>query len=53
MIQPQITKQISLQYCSSYIVIMQFVHQRVDKGDVLWTGEIYDYLEEFHYMRKQ
>lgn len=32
---------------------MQFVHERADKGDVTWAGEIFDYLEEFHYVRKQ
>lgn len=50
MIRPQITKQISLQCCC--VVIMQFVHRRVDKGDVLWA-EFLDYLEEFHYMTKE
>lgn len=32
---------------------MQFVHERVDKGDVLWIGEFFDYLEGFRYMRKE
>lgn len=53
MIRPQITKQISLQRCAGCVVIMQFVHERVDKGIVLWAGVIFDYLEEFPFARKQ